>query len=459
LGNLKTFCQIAGENDHSLGLDKNGLVWGWGNNVYGQLGINSINSKNTPVSILGGLKTFCQIAAGYYHSLGIDKNGLVWGWGNNAYGQIGIGNYLNRYIPHNINGINKTFSQIAAGYYHSLGIDKNGLVWSWGYGSLGQLGDNSTTSRRTPVSILGNKKTFCQIAGGSTHSLGIDKNGLVWGWGYNGRGQLGNNSTTSKNTPVSILGGLKTFCQIDGGGSHSFGIDKNGLVWGWGYNNKGQIGDNSVTSRRTPVSILGGLKTFCQIDGGNLHSLGLDKNGLVWGWGYNNKGQLGDNSVTSRRTPVSILGGLKTFCQIAGGEFHSLGIDKNGLVWSWGNNAYGQLGNNSTTSRRTPVSLLGGLKTFFQIAVGTDHSLGLDKNGLVWSWGYNSKGQLGDDSVTTKTSPVSILGNLKTFCQIAAGRYHSLGIDKNGLIWGWGDNDYYQLGIENTFTPIMISYI
>ena len=127
------------------------------------------------------------------------------------------------------------------------------VVWGWGYNNVGQLGDNSTANRCTPVSILGTKKTFCQITAGDNHTIGIDKNGQVWAWGYNLYGQLGDNSVTNKSTPVSILGTKKTFCQITAGASHTIGIDKNGQVWGWGYNNRGQLGDNSVTNRCTPV--------------------------------------------------------------------------------------------------------------------------------------------------------------------------------------------------------------
>ncbi len=122
--------------------------------------------------------------------------------------------------------------------------------------------------------------------------------------------------------PVSILGALKTFCQITGELQHSSVIDKNGLVWSWGYNNYGQLGINSTTAKSTPVSILGNKKTFCQIDCGNLYSLAIDYMGQVWSWGYNQYGQLGINSTTAKSTPVSILGNKKTFCQISFGVGH-----------------------------------------------------------------------------------------------------------------------------------------
>ena len=350
-------------------------------------------------------------ANGYGHTIGLDDNGQMWSWGYNYYGQLGINTslYINKCTPVSILGVKKTFCKIAAGYNLSFGIDKDGLVWGWGYNSNGPLGINSTVNKCTPVSILGAKKTFCEISClYNTNTMGLDKNGQVWCWGDNWKGQLGINSTVNQCTPVSILGSKKTFCKISAGYYLSFGIDKDGLVWGWGYGSRGQLGINSTVNKCTPVSILGAKKTFCTINSNNRVTLGLDKNGQLWGWGYNNKGQLGDNTVISRLTPVSILGTKKTFCAISIGNSSSLGIDNTGQVWGWGYNNYGQLGDNSTTNKCTPVSIMGAKKTFCTISIGNSHSIGLDKDGHVWGWGYNGIGQLGDKTIISKRTPVRV---------------------------------------------------
>jgi alpha-tubulin suppressor-like RCC1 family protein len=459
-GATKTFCQISAGTAHTVAIDKNGTVWAWGSNDNGQLGDNSTTSRLTPVSVLGTTKTFCKISAGTLHNLAIDKNGTVWAWGNYSLGRIGDNSTTSRLTPVSVLGTTKTFCQISAGANHTLAIDKNGTVWAWGSNTNGQLGDNSTTSRLTPVSVLGATKTFCQISAG-VHNLAIDKNGTVWAWGNNTNGQLGDNSITSKRTPVSVLGTTKTFCQISAGANHTLAIDKNGTAWAWGLNNTGQLGDNSITSKRTPVSVLGTTKTFCQISAGTSHTVAIDKNGQAWGWGFNSNGRLGDNSTTSRRTPVSVLGATKTFCQIATINSHTVAIDKNGQVWGWGANNYGQLGDNSTTSRLTPVSVLGATKTFCQISAGTAHTVAIDKNGTAWTWGINTNGQLGDNSITSRETPVSVLGATKTFCQISAGTSHTVAIDKNGTVWAWGNNDNDQLGINegDRLTPVRVCNI
>ena len=446
---------------HTIGSDNNKQVWDWGYNSYSQLGDNSSVQRLTPVSIQGARKTFCKISGGYYSTLGIDKTGQIWGWGYNNNGRLGDNSTTQRATPVSIKGNKKTFSQLCAGYFSTLGIDKNGTAWGWGYNNYGQLGDNTTTQRLTPVSILGANKTFCQITSAGYNSGAIDKNGQIWCWGANFYGGLGNNSTTAKCTPVSVQGSQKTFCQITSAFYNVFGVDKNGQLWCWGFNDYGQLGINSVTAKCTPVSVQGANKTFCKISSQYYSILGLDKNGQVWGWGDNGYGQLGNSSIAIQRTPVSILGNKKTFCQITIGRNFSVGVDKSGGVWGWGYNKFGQLGNNTTAYVGTPISIKGSKKTFCQITIGSQNASGIDKYGQVWGWGYNNKGQAGNNlSNQIIFTPISIQGVKKTFCQISVSySYSTLGLDKNGQIWGWGYNNYGQLGINSLTakcTPVSI---
>ena len=169
----------------------------------------------------------------------------------------------------------------------------------------------------------------CAVAAGE-HSLYSNSIGRVWGWGYNAQGQVGNNSIVDIEIPVSVLGAAKTFLKIAASQNHSLAIDKNGQVWAWGWNGQGQLGDNSITSRRTPVSVAGAVKTIYEISVGQNNSYGIDGTGLVWSWGFNSSGQLGDNTTISKNTPVSITGARKTFCKISSGDSHVLGLTHRG---------------------------------------------------------------------------------------------------------------------------------
>ncbi len=346
-----------------------------------------------------------------------------------------------------------------SGTTHTFYISGSTQIFGWGRNTVGQIGDNTITNRCTPVSVAGTTKTFCQIRAGNSHTAAIDKNGRVWTWGNNFQGQLGDNSITSRRTPVSVAGTTKTFCQIMSGFSHTAAIDKNGRVWAWGSNASGQLGDNTVVSKITPISILGATKTFCKIGGTANYTVAIDKNGLVWAWGVNLVGQLGDNTITPRCTPVSVAGTTKTFCQITTGLGHTVAIDKNGTVWGWGRNDFGQLGDNTVISKRTPVSVAGTTKTFCQIGAGVSHTIAIDKNGRVWTWGLNSNGQLGDNSITNKCTPISVGGTTKTFCKITGGSCNTIAIDKDGRVWAWGFNNNGELGDNTTLsrlTPVRV---
>jgi len=335
---------------------------------------------------------------------------------------------------------------------------ENGVAYAWGRSLGGAIGDNSTTQRNTPVLVCGGL-TFTSIAAGNDSGLGITNTGVAYAWGSNSSGVLGDNSTTQRNTPVLVCGGL-TFTSIAGGfASHSLGITNTGVAYAWGANSSGGLGDNSVTSRLTPVLVCGGL-TFTSIAAGAFYSLGITNTGVAYGWGSNSTGQLGDGSTASRLTPVLVCGGL-TFTSIAAGQEFSLGITNTGAAYGWGLNLYGQLGDNSTTSRLTPVLVCGvcGGLTFTSISAGASHSLGITNTGVAYAWGRNASGGLGDNSTTQRNTPVLVCGGL-TFSSIAAGTLFSVGATNTQLVYAWGINNVGQLGNNNapngSLTPIQV---
>jgi alpha-tubulin suppressor-like RCC1 family protein len=356
---------------------------------------------------------------------------------------------------------------IGVGDSHTFAKDVRGFTWAWGSDGSGALGIYTYTGNQsTPYSVLRNR-TFCMIDGGSDVSGAIEYTGQIWTWGANSAGQLGINTSgglTYEISPVSILGGPKTFCKISLGSGHVLAINNRGLMWAWGYNNSGQLGINSTTDRSTPVSVLGNLKTFCVIAAGVDHSLAIDRLGKAWSWGSNSFGPLGIGAVSaqSRSVPVSVWDNNRTFCSISAGAGYSTALTNRGLIWSWGYNTLYQLGNNDTTAQYTPVSIKGNqLKTFCKISSGFQHVLAIDRRGLIWGWGQSDYGSLGIGAAASARTPTSILGNKKTFCQISAGQYFSIALDCHGRVWGWGYNQNGQLGTNNTTsvrTPVMMIF-
>jgi alpha-tubulin suppressor-like RCC1 family protein len=352
----------------------------------------------------------------------------AWAWGFNTNGQLGDQTATDRSSPVIISGGFADWCEINAGNSHSLAVRTDGTAWAWGSNGQGRLGDGSVTNQSSPVSVVGGFGDWCQISAGGNHSLAVRTDGTAWAWGFNGNGRLGDGSVTNRNSPVSVVGGFGDWCQISAGRFHSLAVRTDGSAWAWGYNGQGRLGDGSVTNQSSPVSVVGGFSDWCEISAGLAHSLAVRTDGTAWAWGCNTNGQLGDSTITDRSSPVSVIGGFGDWCEISAGDSHSLAVRTDGTAWAWGFNGNGRLGDLTVTARSSPVSVVGGFGDWCEISAGGAHSLAVKTDGTAWAWGLNSNGRLGDLTVTSRTSPVSVVGGFGDWCQISAGLGHSLAI-------------------------------
>lgn len=454
-------------------------AWTWGDNAYGEIGIltRDVAPHSSPTSVVGGIifsgvtpstttatATYKDIAIGSFHSVGLWSNGSAWAWGYNAYGQLGNGTTISSSSPVSVLG-GISFIGIAVGNVydlltnnaHSIGIrGSDGTAWSWGDNSFGQLGNGTRTNANSPVSVLGGI-SFVRITAGNFCSLGIrGSDGTVWAWGNNGMGQLGNNNANSYSSPVNVVGGI-SFREVYSYDDHVIGIrGSDGTAWAWGYNGSGNLGNGSISNKSSPVSVLGGI-SFKQISVGDDHNVGIrGSDGTAWAWGQNVSGGLGNGSITGKSSPISVLGGI-SFTFVGASTDSSYGIrGSDGSLWSWGYNNSGQLGIQQAGNRSSPVSVLGGM-AFTKVAAGGWSILAIRSDNYVWSWGYNNAGQLGIGTVTSKSSPVSVIGGGTSYKEGISnpndcGMYYSVGLDINGNGWSWGNNDYGQLGIGTTLS-------
>ncbi len=347
-----------------------------------------------------------------------------------------------------------TLAEISAGANHSLVLTPTGVVWAWGANGNGQLGDGTTTQRVIPtqVSALSEVK---RIDAGQNHSVAAKNDGTVWSWGANSSGQLGDGTTTQRLSPVQVSG-LINVIAVAAGDSHTVALKTDGTVWAWGENSSGQLGDGTTTRRLTPVQVLN-LSNVVAIGAGAFHSLALKNDGTLWAWGNNGNGQLGDGTTTPRTSPVQVSG-LTSVIWFAGGESHSLAVKSDGTAWAWGSNVYRQLGDGTGTQRTTPVAVVG-LSSAKVIAAGPTHSLAAKQDGTAWAWGWNASGQLGDGTTTFHDTAVQV-STLVGTTALAAGLNHSLAFASDGTVWAWGGNSSGQLGDGTTtgrLTPVRIS--
>ena len=361
---------IFGEADYS----NFALAWGLGTS--GQLGDDTIITRSSPVSVIGGFTDWIQIDAGSGTlSLGLRANGTAWAWGLGTSGQLGDDTIITRSSPVSVIGGFTDWIQVAAGTIHSLGLRANGTAWAWG-GNGGRLGDGTAVSRSSPVSVVGGYTDWIQVSGGQDHSIGLRADGTAWTWGSNLSGQLGDGTSVTKSSPVSVIGGFTDWIQVDAGSLHNLGLRANGTAWAWGNGSTGRLGDGTVVNRSSPVSVVGGFTDWIQVSGG-FGSLGLRANGTAWAWGAGNAGRLGNNSTVSRTSPVSVIGGFTDWIQVSDGELYSLGLRANGTAWAWGDGSNGQLGDGTIINKSSPVSVVGGYTDWIQVSGGSSHSLGL----------------------------------------------------------------------------------
>ena len=231
-------------------------------------------------------------------------------------------------------------------------------------------------------------------------------------------------------------------------------------VFSWGWNQDGENGDGTTDHRATPGPVLGlpsvhGLQIAVKQLASAHNSQGravLLADGTVYTWGFNAFGELGDGTTTERHTPV-LVPGLSGVTQIAQGTSHMLAAGAGGVVWAWGDNEYGQLGDGTTTSRKSPVPVPG-LTGITQLAAGDYHSLALRSDGTVLSWGRNDYGDLGTGTTTSRTSPGPVPG-LTGIIQVAAGGAASYALRSDGTLFAWGGG---ILGNgSNTVNPVPVT--
>jgi alpha-tubulin suppressor-like RCC1 family protein len=404
-----------------------------------------------------------RISGGEFHTLLVKADGTGWACGKNAEYQLGTGysdvtdqTLLVRTHDGNmvsLSGYLDTLVLVDGGFWHSLGLDDRGFVWAWGANPSGQIGDGSDDDRDEPVrpvagemsdSSTGYMEDIIQIAAGRSgeYSMGLDASGRVWTWGNNASGQLGNGKSWEdypllqwvELSPVRVHGGdqndwsgdpnLVDVVDIDAGIDHSIACDANADVFCWGMDISGQLGNGAGPADSCdPLRVLGvggqdyltgivdvavscGLVDSGSGDYGS--SFALDDSGYVFAWGDNSWGQLGnDNKPTVSHTPVEVntpdaADALDDIVAISAGNYHVLALDANGCVWAWGKNVYGQLGNGESGVNEcndTPVMVHEDANTvltdIIYIDAGFEHSMAIDKYGTIWVWGRNQKGQLG----------------------------------------------------------------
>jgi len=362
-----------------------------------------------------------EVSAGQNFTLALDSFGNIWAWGANANGQLGLGNTTARNIPVQMPMPTDVdyWVSISAGAMHSLALDNDGNLWGWGHGGNGRLATGSTAaingapSRVLDVAggpTLGGPILWDSVYAGGSHTMAIDTDGSLWAWGNNQQGRLGIGSAAlSSNVPVRVpdvaggptLGGPILWDSVYAGGNHTAAIGSDGNLWAWGMNNGGQLGLGDAVNRDVPYQVTNPVTVdaWVSVALGNAHTLALDNDGNLWAWGLGGGGRLGLGPASPGNQnvphPVIVPAAVDYWTSIAAGETYSLALDNDGNLWGWGVNNDGQLGTGSTgAANNIPLAAdVDGIE-WTAITAGTGHSIAIDVDGHPWAWGNNATGQL-----------------------------------------------------------------
>ena len=399
---------IAAGGSHT-GAIKDGQLYGWGRNNYGQTGLGSVTKlsdnnsviqvhPDTPVKMNNSPNNLVSLSYNQNHSLAIAEDGRVYSWGEDKYGQLGRGDLSRddcirtkdcRLDILEIAGMSSAV-MVATGYRHNLILSEDGSVWSMGLNSEGQLGDGTTTNRSTPVKVdfsattdIGN---IIQVVASSSSSYALDDKGQVWGWGSDyyanlGRGQectTANNciNVTSKPILISSIQDVingETVTQLAAGRDHVLALTDKESVYGWGLNASNQIG---YTAKNPSVNgdVWGDVitsptklpwftdKQVRRIYANGNASYVLLEDGKAYPWGvYGETDSAGKTSYSDLNEPTDKLQNMAAIDNMAMGALHQIAEEKSGELFTWAWSFEGSLGNKNTFNRwmyNTPIQVL-----------------------------------------------------------------------------------------------------
>jgi alpha-tubulin suppressor-like RCC1 family protein len=354
--------------------------------------------------------------------------------------------------------------QVWGGGRHSIALLSDGSVWTWGSDVSGKLGNNQVSPSYNvtnndcflPQKVhgpgnVGYLSSMVAISAGEGHNMALKSDGTVWMWGWNGLGQLGNGTTNDAHTPVQVSG-MSNVVAISGRGYHCLALKSDGTVWAWGWNAWGQLGDGKTDAPLTPVQVVG-LTNPASISAGYTVSVALMSNGTVQVWGTGPYGELGQGNFGDHSyTPITVKG-LSNVVSVSAGFQNPEALKSDGTIWMWGYGGWGQLGNGGTNNTSLPGRVLNLTNMIFAGPTGDRDNCAIGADHTVWTWGRNYNGQLGVGTASQvfQMVPTNVPAFGSSYAvMVQTPDWHTLALQADGTLWGWGINDHGQLGNNTT---------
>ena len=334
-------------------------IYGWGRNDYGYtLGDGTATNRSSPVQVGGGQSDWTSLDfQGGQGSGAINSAGELWMWGENANGQLGLGDTTDRSLPTQVGSLTD-WAAMSSGPRFTLAVKTDGTLWSWGMNSDGQLGLGDTTSSSSPVQV-GSLTDWSSAAGGfiadSSASFAIKTDGTLWSWGNYSSGHLGLNDMTSRSSPTQV-GSLTDWAWIHSAQPTCGAVKTDGTLWTWGGASTGQLGNGTDSPDISSPIQIGSLTNWSRTNGASTQLLAIKTDGTLWAWGSGGEGRLGLGDTTNRSSPTQI-GSLTDWDDVNSIQAAGSAIKTDGTLWTWGANSQGECGNGGTTTTSSPAQV------------------------------------------------------------------------------------------------------
>lgn len=420
---------------HSCGIKSDGSLWCWGNGPYGETGHPVPGAKPAPVRV-GDDRTWTQVSAGPWSTCALDGEGHLFCWGQNVDGMLGLGEDGPGYVLQPEQVGSEQYSSVEVGGSHACAIRAlDQSLWCWGSNWSGQLGLGETSATEfTPVRVPGELR-WSSVAAGSAHTCAVTTEQQLYCWGSNNNSETGIPGWYEYAEPL-LVDESKTWLAVAAGPAHTCALEEtdagaeSGRLWCWGYNVRGEAGQEETEIVTLPAPV--GAESWKAVSLGE-SSCGLRSDDTVWCWGRNEQGQLGDGTRLSSAQPLRVASSQK-FRALAVGQNHACAVEFGGNTACWGSNTGSQLGIGVGHIGAEPMPV-GADRGWTDLSSGARRSCAILDGGL-WCWGELQSGQ--DLPLPGAHEPVMV-GEENDWRRVVVAASHACALRGDDSLWCWGN--------------------